>query len=247
MLAEKHNPIPELSIIIPSKDRNAILKDHLSKLINAITGLNVEVIIVNDSNKEISGLPDYKLLKLSQNPKHGVASARNHGASLATSKLLMFLDDDMIVFKENIEAILDFHSKHEDCFLDLNWVYPPEVLKRVMKLPFGRYLKYFGFTSLKGWNRGNTSWSDEQIFQTKGITSQNLSVAKETFIKSGGYSEDFPYAGFEDHEYSKRIKDQGYQIYIDPNQFTYPANFRLRLVQQVLITNLNSSFLPKFL
>lgn len=211
----------ELSIVIPTKDRNFILKRHMKQLVAAAKGKRIELIVVNDSSCEISGITEGEHLRVVSNPKNGVASARNYGASLAMSRLIMFVDDDMMVFKENIDAVLQFHSTNSGCFLNLNWTYPPIVDEVLLKTPFGRYLTRYGFNSLKGWNRDNENWNDHETFETNGITSQNLSVEKATFFNCGGYNEDFPHAGYEDHEFSRRIKQYGCKIYIDPRQVTY--------------------------
>jgi GT2 family glycosyltransferase len=213
--------LTELSVIIPSKDREEILYRHVLSLQRAIEGRNVEIIIVNDGKKPISCFGSNPEIRLFQNPKLGVASARNFGARQAIAPILLFLDDDMVVFKENIAAIIAFHQNHDNSFLNINWVFPPETNKSLTQSTFGRYLQAFDFNTLKGWNKGNEQWNDHILFETKGVTSQNLSTRSETFKKVGGYNESFPYAGFEDHEFSTRIIEQGFRIYIDPMQMCW--------------------------
>jgi len=187
----------------------------------SIHGVNVEIIIVNDSINEMPDIPQHDNIIVVRNPKNGVASARNYGAGLAKAPILLFMDDDMIITKENIKAVLHFHTIYSNCFLNLNWVYPPQINDLIKRTPFGRYLQKYEFNTLKGWNKNNLKWRDDYIFESDGITSQNLSVAKNTFLKCQGYNENFPYAGFEDQEFSSRIKKSGYRIFIDPNQMTY--------------------------
>jgi GT2 family glycosyltransferase len=213
--------LPELSVVIPSKDREEILSQHILSLKRNIEFRDLEIIIVNDSKKPISCFGNNPEIRLFQNPKSGVASARNFGARQATAPILLFLDDDMVVFKENIDAIIAFHQNYDDSFLNINWVYPPETDKSLTQSTFGRYLQAFQFNTLKGWNKGNEHWNDLILFETKGITSQNLSTRSETFKKVGGYNESFPYAGFEDHDFSARIIAAGCKIYIDPVQICW--------------------------
>ncbi|NJN24992.1 MAG: glycosyltransferase [Cyclobacteriaceae bacterium] len=212
---------PTLSVIIPTKDRGPLLNDHLCQLIKTTGNFYVEIIIVNDSEKPLDNFPNNHNLIICQNPRSGVASARNFGASLASSDLLLFLDDDMVLMAEHIDAVIKFHKKNRNAFLNLNWIYPPSLESQLSKIPFGRFLKSHGFNSLKGWNKDNKEWRDNEIFQTFGITSQNLSVPRKTFHDLGGYNENFPYAGFEDQELSQRINSAGHKIYIDPTQMTY--------------------------
>ena len=89
-----------------------------------------------------------------------------------------------------------------------------------MQTKFGRYLDNFGFTSLKGWNR-DEPWNDNELFENTGITSQFLAMHKETFYSVGGYDESFPHAGYEDYDFSKRLKAKGIHLYYWPKDIIY--------------------------
>ncbi len=206
----------KLSIIIPTKDRPQLIGQTLSAIYEAIQGIDSEIILVNDSVHPVQ-LPQMmaSFVQVLQNPKTGVASARNFGAQQAKGELLLFMDDDMLIKPENVHTTLALHQQYQKCCINLNWIYPPEQIKRIQKYPFGRYLIHYGFTSLKGWNRGNY-WNDDELFATNGITSQYLSISKKDFWASGGYNEMFPYAGFEDYEFGKRLQQQGITFYIYP-------------------------------
>ncbi len=206
----------KLSIIIPTKDRPQLIIQTISAVYKAAKGLDCEVIIVNDSTQSVQ-LPQYvnDFVQIHQNPKSGVASARNFGAKQAKGELLLFIDDDMLISQQDIQTTLRLHQQYKKCCINLNWIYSPEQTHSIQKYPFGRYLIHYGFTSLKGWNRGNY-WNDNELFVTNGITSQYLSISKNDFLASGGYNEVFPYAGFEDYEFGKRLQQQGVTFYIYP-------------------------------
>lgn len=212
----------ELSIIIPTKDRGQLLIETLHNAYQAILFLPVEIIVINDSKTDKIFIPVewQNKVKALDNPKSGVASARNLGASLASASLLLFLDDDMLLQGENIQAILSLHRKYDQCSINLNWIYPPKLINQIKRTQFGRYLIHYGFTSLKGWNRGNY-WSDKELFQTNGITSQCLSIEKESFLRSGGYNEHFPHAGFEDYDFARAMTKKGLKFYIYPLSTLY--------------------------
>lgn len=202
------------SVIIPTKDRPALLRQNLEFLHRAIGDRQVEVIVVNDGAQQ-PDLSDFPAVKLLQNPGSGVASARNRGAAEAASERLIFLDDDMLVFPDNIDTILKLTTNVPDCCINLNWIYPPETEKQIAGQAFGRYLIHYGFTSLKGWNRGNF-WDDEGLFETNGITSQFLYISKNAFLRAGGYTESFPFAGFEDYDLAEKLRQIPVKFYICP-------------------------------
>jgi len=213
---------PSLSVIIPTKNRNKILQQSLDCLKRAVHGRNIEIIIVNDGDDEniLDQLWFINNIKVIKNQNNGVASARNMGASISKAETLLFMDDDMLMTSEGIDYIIGFHKNTGKATLNLNWMYPEKLRRQLDGLVFGRYLSHFGFTSLKGWNKDNI-WNDGSIFETTGVTSQNLSMRKSTFIEVGGYNESFPYAGFEDYDLSKRITENGIRMYIDPTVNTY--------------------------
>jgi glycosyltransferase involved in cell wall biosynthesis len=206
--------MPIASIIIPTKDRPGILRQSLEYIQRAIAGKDIEVIVVNDgqANLDLAVFPFAILLK---NTGSGVASARNLGVAHAGASRLILLDDDMLVFPENIDNILALTPDVPDRCINLNWIYPPEVQQNISKIAFGRYLIHYGFTTLKGWNRGNT-WQDDHLFETSGITSQFLYISRKAFDLAGGYTESFPFAGFEDHDLARKLSRHHIKFYIDP-------------------------------
>ncbi|QHT70549.1 glycosyltransferase [Rhodocytophaga rosea] len=207
----------ELSIIIPTKDRGGILQKTLEHAYHAIQTHQAEIIVVNDSKTtyvEVDPLFQDKI-KVINNSKSGVASARNLGASQAQAELLLFLDDDMLISAGNIQTTLQLHQQYKNCCINLNWIYPPSLTERLTDTKFGRYLIHYGFTSLKGWNRGE-HWDQTQLFAANGITSQYLSIEKTVFYTAGAYNENFPHAGFEDYEFAQRLRKAGVTFYIYP-------------------------------
>lgn len=211
----------QLSILIPTKDRPQIVENCLQHCLSAINGIAAEIIVVNDSKTQDLKLSfDSSLIKVYANPKSGVASARNFAASKASGEVLLFLDDDMLVFPDNIRKTLELHQLYPKCFINLNWTYPPELYEKISKTNFGRYLVKHGFDSLKGWNK-NSTWKDDGIFESKGLTSQYLSCKRSDFIDSGGYNENFPFAGYEDLAFAEKLIQSGVKIYIYPLSVVY--------------------------
>ncbi|MEQ6121915.1 glycosyltransferase family 2 protein [Reichenbachiella sp. MALMAid0571] len=208
----------ELTIVIPTKDRTNILRESLVQLVNATYHVSVEILVINDGG-ELSdlGINDLQIIP---NEGRGVASARNTGVRNAQSSLILFMDDDIWLTKEAIDHILIFHKEHPNSVLNINWIYPESLAAALRSTSFGRYLQYHGFTSLKGWNQSSV-WYEQSLFETHGITSQNLSIRKTTFNKVGGYNQQFPFAGFEDHEFSSRLRSNNIKIFIDSSVMTY--------------------------
>jgi len=211
----------DFTIIIPTKNRDKILAQTLSFALNATQNFLVEILIINDGENDII-LPKEiaSKIKIYKNPKSGVASARNYGAQNASSNYLVFMDDDMWMQPDNLSALQSITAKHANCCINLNWIYPPTLSQQIKETQFGRYLEHFGFTSLKGWCKG-LPWNDNELFEINGITSQFLCMHKEVWKSVNGYNENFPHAGFEDHDFAARLKKKGTTFYIYPKSYLY--------------------------
>ena len=207
----------DVSIIIPTYNRNGILYKHLAIAYNALKGLNYEIIVINDSKTNIVQISEEwgSNIRVYNNPKQGVASARNLGASLARSEYLIFMDDDMVLNKDVVEKSVLYLKENKNTCLNINWIYPDELRSKLLGHSFGRYLEHYGFTSLKGWQDKDFDWQDSQVIEANGVTSQFLAMSKKSFEKSGGYNENFPFAGFEDHDFSIRLEQNGITAFID--------------------------------
>lgn len=205
----------ELSIIIPTKDRGKIFDETLAAVLAATKHLSVEIIVVNDSKSGKPVIPaDASSIKLVHNEKQGVASARNLGASHAKGSILLFLDDDILISTESINQVLEVHGQVDHAALNLNWVYPLETLKSLNDHAFGRFLIAHEMTTFKGWYADST-WQDQSLFQSNSVASFHLSLPRIDFEKTTGYSEAFPFAGFEDYDFPPKLKDAGLSFYID--------------------------------
>ncbi len=213
----------KLSIIIPTKDRQEVFRTTIQKVIEALQGIDAEVIVVNDSKITEVFIPEPSVeVQLYKNPKAGVASARNLGASLSKGDLMLFLDDDVIINKSKVEAIFSLHNKYPDAAITLPRNYSEELLKTAKELSFGRFLIKTGFSSVK--DEIGTEWKDDEVFDIKVAASYCLFMSRSTFLKTNGYDETFPFAGFEDYDFSMRMekakirKLQCSKYFVDDNE-----------------------------
>ncbi len=215
-----------LSIILPTFERGEIFSETLENAYQSISGLDAEIIVVNDSKKNpVTIAYKYKsVVKVFDNPKSGVASARNFGARQASADLLLFLDDDILISKKNITDTLSFFSEHpgENSCLNLNWEYPNRVKEKLRNSSFGRYLVHNGFTMLEGKGWLNYTFADRDKFQViSNAASFYLGIPKTILEKTGGYSETFSHAGFEDYDFAARLKKHGVTCYFLPSGYVF--------------------------
>ncbi|MBL0049390.1 MAG: glycosyltransferase [Bacteroidetes bacterium] len=206
-----------ITIIIPTKDRPAVFNRTIAAALAAAEKANAEIIVVNDSKTAEPILPENDgRIRLVNNPKSGVAAARNLGESLARTPLLLFVDDDIVFEATHLEYTLNFLKQQPNNCLNLNWEYPPELIAACQKTAFGRFMIANQLVSLKGWRRGEP-WFDE-LFEVPSGASCFLGITRSNFLRCEGYNEAFPHSGFEDFEFNSRMKKNGIKIFIEPNQ-----------------------------
>lgn len=211
----------QASIIIPTKDRLHVLNETLIALSKAAAGMDIEIIVVNDS-KTTKPSPDAgnNRTVLIDNPGKGVASARNTGAQAATSDCLIFMDDDFLIERQHLLTAMEYVRKEPDRIYLFDWSYPPQLVESLQKHHFGRYLIRHGFTSLRGWLSGE--WrDDDDVFELKGGASYFFAINKSRFVLVGGYDERFPHAGAEDYDFVSRLRRLGVRYYLDKRLTIY--------------------------
>ena len=205
-----------ISIIIPTYHRTPMLIEHLSHLQKEISQFTYEIIVVNDAKNSPVILPEnISNVQVLDNPKSGVASARNFGAARAKFNWLLFLDDDMKMDKVNFEHYLN-HLENKDIHftINLDWKYSDETNNELTKSSFGRFLLSISYNTLAGWNNLK-EWPTKGLIEHNGLASCNLLIHKSLFEKLKGYDEQFSHAGAEDFEFAQRVVKMGIKPYID--------------------------------
>ena len=87
--------IPEVSVIIPTRDRAHMLAETVASARAA--GDNIEIIVIDDASSDgtaalCTSMPD--VIYLRQSERLGTSAARNRGIAAASAALVAFLDDD---------------------------------------------------------------------------------------------------------------------------------------------------------
>jgi GT2 family glycosyltransferase len=90
-------PVPEVSIVIITRNEGAELKTTVDNVIQTIPTSDREIVVVDDGSQDGSSdcLRDYPEVQLLHTNGLGVARARNHGASHAMGRFIIFSDAHM--------------------------------------------------------------------------------------------------------------------------------------------------------
>lgn len=113
-------------------------------------------------------------------PARGPAANRNHGARLGRADWILFLDDDCYIEADVIQAYLNHSGERLDCDVLEGAIHP------VGPRPNGNHHAPLNL-------QGGCLWSC------------NLMLRRQTFLRVGGFDEQFPYACMEDVDLRERL------------------------------------------
>ena len=151
-----------LSIIICTFKRPELLNTCVSCCVKILNTIESELIVVNDDNSASVSVTPHSKISVLNNPKTGLASARNFGAKNAKGDVLLFIDDDIEFETESALTLLHHYNKTGASY-NPNWKYSDEMLAIVKNLQFGRFLIANNLIDYKGWVR-DLNWQQE-IFE----------------------------------------------------------------------------------
>lgn len=194
---------PRVSVIIPTHNRCAVLRQTLDSLARQTFPLaEVEVIVVADGCSDgtaemLAGYPAPFSLQTIAQPSQGPAAARNAGAALAAAELLIFVDDDIETAPSFIEAHVSAHRERPGGVVI---GYLPPVLAHQTGL--------FRYALQSWWERMfDVMDRPGHRFAYTDLLSGNFSLAAELFRRVGGF--DTTFRCHEDYELGVRLHKEG--------------------------------------
>lgn len=226
---------PFVSIIVPTFRRPDVLRQTLRALLRVdYPADRHEIIVVDDGSGD--GTPDVAKALQAGHPhlvyetqqNRGVATARNRGASLARGEVLIFNDDDIVVQPSLIHQHLETLAEFGDCLVNGHWEFAPDLAAALRQTPFGRYR-----IELEQWVKDNLAKAPLRAgrVEPEAVTACNLGLRREHFQRVGGFDEDFPFAGYEDQEFSLRAGALGYRFVYNYDLQLWHNDHRLTLRQ----------------
>lgn len=198
-------PAPDLTVAIPTRNRSRALGDLLDSIAaQALDRDRFEVLVLDDGSDEehrralMERLDDPNLnfaLAAYLRPNAGPAAARNRMTEAARGRLVLFLNDDVILDPGHLETHLRLHEENPE---------PATVVRGVTRWePIGRdtavmrYLRSRLFVY-------DLSLSEEDKYVAYFHTC-DLSLKREILIRFP-FDERFPTASFEDSELGFRLQ-----------------------------------------
>jgi GT2 family glycosyltransferase len=195
-----------VSVVIPVYNAVETLGDQLEALCRQTYRGEWEVIVADngstDGSREVATrflarLPNLRILDASSRP--GAAAARNIGASVAKSDLLVFCDADDLVTEGWLTSHVDALSDHDfvSGAMDHHALNP------------GVYAR---------WQRSHVTSAARGLRYLPYALSSNMGVTRKAFEEVGGFAEDLGTAAAgDDVDLSWRLQLAGYKLHFDPS------------------------------
>lgn len=212
----------KISVIIPVFNNSGTLPSVLRALLGQKKNGDYEIIFVDNGSKDASfkiieqaARVNGSCIKVAREEKRGAAAARNKGAKLASSPIILFLGGDIIPQPGLLSNHLSVHElypeNHTGCLGLVTWD------PAISPTPFMVYLEHGGPQNAFGEIAGTNFVDPEKYFY-----GSNISLKKETFMDSGGFADGaFSEYGWEDLELGVRLKKKGFQLYYEPEAKGY--------------------------
>lgn len=229
-----------ISAIIPTYNRPDELKRCLESILNQ-TRLPDEIIIVDDG--DLGGFPLREAFEsrgveciYAQKSVPGVTESRNKAVEMSSGSILVFLEDDVVLFKDYIEKLLDTFQKYGDAIGGVGGIiendYEPslkKMLERGVFLLFGMtgfregHILRSGFATEYG-STGRPMRGIQKVdFLLGGVSAYRRHVFDE-FRFSNRYRSKSGYGQGEDKEFSFRVSRK-FPLVVNPEArlYHYPA------------------------
>ena len=213
------NSCLDVSVVVPTYNRSGSLRRVLEALDRQITttddarAFTFDVVVVSDGSTDDTLEMAEKLetsypLHVIQQENSGPAGARNRGVQIATGRIIVFIDDDVIPAPGCLRA----HVSRHDASSDLVVIGP-------MLTP--------GDADLSPW----VAWEQHQLYKQyerfaegepaypRQFYTGNASLLRTTFAEVGGFDTSFRRA--EDVELALRMARQGQSFVFEPGAEAY--------------------------
>lgn len=196
------DPSALFSVIVPTRDR----PERLEACLEAMAQLDFpaekfEVIISDDGSRVppvtlVARFADRLRVRLVQGVQAGPAAARNRGAAQANGRFLAFTDDDCVVQHEWLSAYERSFTRQPDHLA------AGRVVNGLPHNPFSTATQFIvNYVYAE---------NEREPAGTLMFSSSNLAMRADLFRELGGFTEAFPLAAGEDHDFCHRWQHGGW-------------------------------------
>jgi GT2 family glycosyltransferase len=226
-------PAGPVTVIVPTAGRGDLLRRCLATLAD-LPGPDYEVIVVDNRPgggetkaivSEARSLTEHPIRYLEE-PRPGISSARNRGASQAQSDILVFTDDDVIVDRGWLRWLVEPFCR-EEVGATTGLVLPLELATPAQKL----FELYSGFSlglERRTYDLMSNRADDRLLYPFWGGmfgSGASMAFRRKGFVAAGGFDQALASSG-EDTEALSAVVLRGERLVYEPRSLCWHANHR---------------------
>jgi len=212
----------KVSIIIPTRGANKLIRNCISTILQKTTYSNYEIIIVNNGQHQPDEIAYFRKLKdekririLHFDQKFNYSAVNNFGAEHATGDIYLFLNNDTEIINHDWLDELVLWSEREDIgAVGAKLIQPNGRIQHA-----GVIIGLSGFAGHVFAGSSENQWGifglSEWYRDYKAITAACMMIRKDLFIQIGGFDENFILCG-NDVELCLNLQHNGLRIVYNP-------------------------------
>jgi peptidoglycan/xylan/chitin deacetylase (PgdA/CDA1 family) len=208
--------LPKLSVVIPTRNRARILARTLPTVLDqSLDPADYEVIVVVDGRDPDSvgvanALSRAFALAVVEQPRRGLASARNLGIRHAKGRWILFLDDDLVCERQLLHEHVSVHERLSEGRVVHGAIFgSPESPPTLAAQMTSDWYEQYNSSLLAN---GGLDWPRDVYF------AGNSSLLREAVIALGGFDEHFRFPGY---EFGYRLWRSGLSFEYQPNAIAH--------------------------
>src|SRR5581483_9229834 len=208
---------PKVSIIVLNYNKGEYTFNCLSSVLRNTEPGTYEVILVDNGSTEGQSKQILKRLEnvqiLTPEENLGFIKGNNYASKHANGEYLLFLNNDTIVTKGWLDALLKTFDRHKDVgVVGSKLIYPDGTLQEAGSI-------IWNDGSARGYGRNENNPNRPEYHYVREVdfcSGASLIVLKDLFVKVGGFNEYYVPAYFEDVDLCFSARREGYKVMYNP-------------------------------
>ncbi len=228
----KINGSPEVSIIIPTKDKVEVLRECIESILAKTEYKHFKIFIVDNNSQEKKTFDYYETIKnhpkikiLEYNKPFNFSAINNFAVSKVDTEFILFLNNDTkVITSEWLSAMVEHIQRKEVGAVGAKLLYPDNTIQHagvILGLGAGEY-RIAGHSHKHIKDSKNGYFYRPHVIQNlSAVTGACMLTKRSLFIEMGGFDEKNLSIAFNDVDYCLKLRNKGYLIVYTPYAVLY--------------------------
>ncbi len=217
-------PVPLVSIIIPTKDSLDLLKPCVEGVLEDTAYKNIEVIIIDNNSRDLEVLEylsdlehDARVLVMHYADDFNFSEMNNQAVKMAKGELICFLNNDISIIKDDWLHEMTSNAQRSEIGCVGAKLYYPDGMIQHAGVILG--LKGYASHAHKGFEGNSKGYFNRLVVthNVSAVTAACLLVKKSIFNKVGGFDDKNLKIAYNDVDFCLKVREAGYRNLFTPH------------------------------